>query len=265
MTFDFNLYFTDNREFQSDRENIKMRKNSEINLISSKSSEVLTKNIKELSLHALANEHPKMTDVEFQRLKESIDEIGQLEPILIYRDRIVDGRHRFWAIESLGVQHILANEITFSTPLDTVREIVFGSEVRRHQTATQKAIKAYWSTQEDGITYREAEVKFMTSRTMISACSYIDRTRGDDILRSLYKSTPVSIGKRKTTSLRTAKSLIKEEEDNAIDARFEKEKHISIDKANEEAKPFLDALKREPTPVIERVASGAYALLKERE
>jgi len=165
----------------------------------------------------------------------------------------------------LGLDHILANEITFSTPLDTVREIVFGSEVRRHQTGTQKAIKAYWSTEEDGITYREAEVKFMTSRTMISACSYIDRAKGNDILRDLYKGIPVSIGKRKTTSLRTAKNLVKEEEANAKNARFEEEKHISIDKANEEAKPFLDALKREPTPVIERVASGAYTLLKERE
>lgn len=57
----------------------------------------------------------------------------------------------------------------------------------------------------------------------------------------------------------------KEEEVAAKDARFEEEKHISIDKANEEAKPFLDALKREPTSVIERVASAAYAMLKERE
>ncbi len=221
--------------------------------------------LEKLELHKLANEHPKMTEVEFQRLKESIDEIGQLEPILIYRGKIVDGRHRFWAFESLGLNEILVKEIPFSTPIETVKEIVFGSEVRRHQTATQKAIKAWWAVQEDGITYREAEVKFMTSRTMISACRYISDTRGNDMLQDLYKGVPVTIGVRKTNSLRTAQSLIKDEEAAAVDARFKVETHVSIDRANEEAKPFLDALSREPLPVVERVAKGAYRLLKERE
>jgi hypothetical protein len=145
--------------------------------------------ISNLILHKLANEHPEMTEVEFERLKESISEIGQLEPILIYRGKIVDGRHRFWAFESLGLNEILVKEIPANTPLDTVKEIVFGSEVRRHQTATQKAIKAWWATQEDGITYREAEVKFMTSRTMISACRYISDIRSNDLLKgSFYQS-----------------------------------------------------------------------------
>ena len=236
-----------------------------IKLQSNKNNDLITRSIEELTLHKLANEHPKMTDSEFQRLKESILEIGQLEPVLVYKEKIVDGRHRFWAIQSLGLDYIYTNEISANTPLETVREIVFGSEVRRHQTGTQKAIKAYWATQEDGITYREAEVKFMTSRTMISACSYIDQRKGNDMLKNLYKGIPVTIGRRNTTSLRTAKTLIKEEEENEISARFEEEKYISTDKANEEAQPFIDALKREPTQVIERVASAAYALLKERQ
>lgn len=242
-----------------------MKKKVGIDLTSNINNEVLTKKIGDLTLHELANEHPKMTEVEYQRLCESIEEIGQLEPILIYKNKIVDGRHRFWAIESLGLDHILVHEIAFSTPIDTVREIVFGSEVRRHQTGTQKAIKAWWAVQEDGITYREAEIKFMTSRTMIAACRYINEMKGDNMLKDLYKGIPVAVGRRKTNSLRTAQKLIKEEEATAIDTRFSEKKDISIDKANEEAKPFLDALQREPTPVIERVAKGAYALLKERE
>ncbi len=221
--------------------------------------------LEKLELHKLANEHPEMTEGEFERLKESIGEIGQLEPILIYRGKIVDGRHRYWAFQSLGITEIQVKEIPHKTPLETVREIVFGSEVRRHQTATQKAIKAWWAVQEDGITYREAEVKFMTSRTMISACRYISDIRGNDLLQDLYKGVPVTIGTRKTTSLRAAQSLIKDEEATAIDARFKEETHVSIDRANEEAKPFLDALSREPLPVVERVAKGAYRLLKDRE
>lgn len=242
-----------------------MKKNTEMDPIIYRDGKVEMIQLKELSLHKLADEHPEMTEGEFQRLKESIDEIGQLEPILVYRGKIIDGRHRFWAFEALGLENILAKKIPSNTPLETVREIVFGSEIRRHQSATQKAIKAWWAVQEDGITYREAEVKFMTSRTMIAACRYISDTRGNDILKGLYKGVPVTIGARKTTSLRTAYSLIKEEEEAAIEARFKKETHVSIDKANEEAKPFLDALSREPLPVIERVAKGAYRLLKDRE
>jgi len=221
--------------------------------------------LEDLSLHKLANEHPEMTEVEFQRLKESIDEIGQLEPILTYRGKIVDGRHRYWAFEALGLSEILTKEIPSNTPLETVKEIVFGSEVRRHQTATQKAIKAWWAVQEDGITYRIAEAKFMTSRTMISACRYISETRGENLLKDLYNGIPVTIGLRKTNALRTVKKLIREEEDAAMDARFKEETHVSIDRANEEAKPYIDSLSREPLPVVERVANGAYRILKERE
>ena len=176
--------------------------------------------IEELTLHPLVNVHPKMTDIEYTRLKESIYELGQLEPVLVYRGKIVDGRHRFTAIEELGITNIRVKEIPYNTPLDTVKEMVFSSEVRRHQTATQKAIKAWWAIQEDGITYRVAEVKFMTSRTMISACKYISDKRGNDILKALYSGYKVTIGTRKTDSLRTVHALLKEEEAIILDARL---------------------------------------------
>ncbi len=227
--------------------------------------ETLTLDIKDLKLHELVNEHPKMTDAEFIRLKESIFEIGQLEPILVYKGEVVDGRHRYWALESLNISEILAKEIPRSTPLDTVKEIVFSSEVRRHQTATQKAIKAWKYIQECGITYREAEAKFMTSRTMISACAYIAKTKGTDILDTLYANKSVLIGSRTSTSLRTVQRLIKEEEDRVQDNRFSRKKDMSSDQAREEAKPYLSALTQESILVIECVASGAYKLLKERE
>lgn len=227
--------------------------------------EVFDLSLKELEFHELSHEHPKMTDAEYQCLKESIEALGQLEPVLIYRDKIVDGRHRYTAITELGILNITVKKIPYSTPLDTVKEMVFGSEIRRHQTATQKAIKAWWTIQEDGITYRVAEVRFMTSRTMISACKYISETRGNNMLKDLYEGIPVVIGVRKTSSLRTARDLIKDEETAVLDARFKKEHHISVDRANEEAKIYMDSLSREPLPVIERVAKGAYRLVKERE
>jgi len=227
--------------------------------------EVFDLSSKELEYHELSNEHPKMTKVEYECLKKSINALGQLEPVLMYHDKIVDGRHRYTAISELGIPSIRVKKIPSSTPLDTVKEMVFGSEVRRHQTATQKAIKAWWATQKDGLTYREAEVKFMTSRTMISACKYISDKRGDDILKDLYNGHNVAIGTKKTDSLRTVEKLLKEEAAAILEARLGEEKHISIDKAIEEGKPYLDALSKEALPVIEVVAKGAYKLIKDRK
>jgi hypothetical protein len=241
-----------------------MKTNIEM-LSSLNTKETLALDIKDLKLHELVNEHPAMTEAEFERLKESILDIGQLEPILVYKGEVVDGRHRYWALEALNISEVLAKEIPSNTPLDTVKEIVFSSEIRRHQTGTQKAIKAWMYIQESGITYREAEAKFMTSRTMISACSYIAKTRGTAILDDLYANKSVSIGKRTSTSLRTIQTLIKEEEDRLQEKRFSKKRDMSTDKAREEAKPYMDALTKEPLLVIECVASGAYKLLRERE
>lgn len=54
--------------------------------------------------HPLADLIPPMTDGEYQNLKENIAENGQLDPIMLFEGKVLDGRHRLRACEELGIQ-----------------------------------------------------------------------------------------------------------------------------------------------------------------
>lgn len=53
--------------------------------------------------HRLADLIPTMTDAEFAELREDIAANGLLDPIMLYEDKILDGRHRYRACEETGV------------------------------------------------------------------------------------------------------------------------------------------------------------------
>jgi len=93
-------------------------------------------------IHPLANINPMMNDQEFQALKDDIELNGQLEPIYIYRDLIVDGRNRTKALSQLGSKTVLAYEVPWNSTTEDIRIIVMGEENRRHQSQSQLAVKA---------------------------------------------------------------------------------------------------------------------------
>ena len=55
----------------------------------------------EAVLHDIVNTHPVMTDVQFTSFKNSIESKGQMEAVLLYRGKIVDGRHRYKALNRI--------------------------------------------------------------------------------------------------------------------------------------------------------------------
>lgn len=227
--------------------------------------EIIELPITDLELHELAHEHPKMSDSEFNRLKESIEEIGQQEEILVYRNKIIDGRHRYWAMKELNFATIRAKILPYNTPIETVKEIVLGSDVRRHKNPTQKAIEGWKATQTEGMSLREAESKFMTSRTMISKCNYIAKHRGEQLLNDLYNQIPVVIGTKSTTNIDALKKFIEKEEETAeMVKRLERKPYYS-EQVVEASLSYLTALKEEPTAVVEYVTKGAYSILKRRK
>jgi hypothetical protein len=54
--------------------------------------------------HELAGIFPLMTEENLTALKNDIAKNGQIEPIWIYDGRIIDGRNRYNALESLGIE-----------------------------------------------------------------------------------------------------------------------------------------------------------------
>ena len=57
-----------------------------------------------MKFHPLANLFPMMSDEEFKALVQDIGEHGQVEPIIIYEDKILDGRNRYKACEVINIE-----------------------------------------------------------------------------------------------------------------------------------------------------------------
>lgn len=84
---------------------------------------------------------PTMRDDEFQALKADIREYGLLEPIVLYGDAILDGRHRYGICEELEIK---PNYVQFESLgyNGSVLDFVISKHQRRNLTPDQKAILA---------------------------------------------------------------------------------------------------------------------------
>lgn len=101
------------------------------------------KKLIDITLHKLTETHPVMSVEQFQALTKDIEENGQLQPVLVYRGKIVDGRHRYKALTLLGSENIKVEVLANNLSLDDVVRLVNSTEMRRHQSPTQLAIKGY--------------------------------------------------------------------------------------------------------------------------
>lgn len=90
-------------------------------------------------LHTLAFVFPPLSREEYEKLKASIRENGQLEPIAVFNGEIYDGRHRYQACVELGLDPIvteLAPDCNFLT------YVVAKNNDRRHMTESQRSMVA---------------------------------------------------------------------------------------------------------------------------
>lgn len=111
---------------------------------------------KDMVAHAIADEHPLMSEHNYNSFRNSIESYGQLDAVILYRGKIVDGRHRLRALTELGIEQIKVSHLPNNLQLQEVKELVLASEQRRHQTPTQLAIKGYDWYKSNKCTQREA-------------------------------------------------------------------------------------------------------------
>lgn len=88
------------------------------------------------AIHEAANIFPSMTEEEYEGLKADIQVNGQLEPIILYDWRILDGKHRNRACLELGIQPIYA----FRHIDDPIKYVVSQNLHRRHLNESQRAM-----------------------------------------------------------------------------------------------------------------------------
>lgn len=141
-------------------------------------------------LHELSHTHPRMNESQFEALKDSLYLDGQQQPVITYRGKIIDGRHRIWAMTDLGVESAKAVELPRNTKMAEVKSFVRTSETRRHQTKTQLACHAYLSLinpKTEVKTAAQAAREFGIKQKDISHCKFIAENLGINIIESFSK------------------------------------------------------------------------------
>lgn len=87
--------------------------------------------------HALSKAFPPMTDEEFQVLKDSIEDLGVQQPIVIFEDKVIDGWHRYTAANELGMP---CPEVELEDDIDPRNFVLSQNKARRHLTKSQLAL-----------------------------------------------------------------------------------------------------------------------------
>lgn len=166
-------------------------------------------------LHALTGTHPVMTNEQFNVLRESIKDRGQDEPVLVYRGKIVDGRHRLRAIKELGIDSIKIERLNNNMTLEEVKSRVASTEQRRHQSSTQLAINAY-RLYMNGVNQPEAAKRAGASVSNLKYVCTLHSLGRDDIVELLWSGGKYDVSmdgrfKKPTDSLAAILTKVKYE------------------------------------------------------
>ena len=95
---------------------------------------------KDMEFHPLADVFPLIEGVEFAELVSSVLARGQLEKIITYEGKILDGRNRYLACKQAGVTPVSEE---FEGTFDEARDHVIDANLRRrHLDTSQRAIIA---------------------------------------------------------------------------------------------------------------------------
>ena len=149
----------------------------------------------ELALHKVALSTPKMDKQQYDALKADIDSKGQLDPVTLYRGKIVDGRHRWLILQDLGVPTIKTESVANNTTLTELQDLVVSKEMRRHETAGQLAIRAYRLSLEDGYTQASAAKSLGADRKKVGLVKKITTIyQRPDIIDGLFNGEKFDVG-----------------------------------------------------------------------
>jgi len=173
----------------------------------------------ELKLHNLTEIHRLHTDAEREQMRQSFIERGQLVPAIMYRKKLVDGRHRLWTALDLKLDYLLVIKLDSNLTLDEVEQMVIDIQGGRQLTPSEKAIQAYMVMQKYNLSMRAAAKKCASSKTLISKVKFIVEILGLQKVKDLYDSKPVSVGGAVATTVNRLYVLAVEQDDAERKAR----------------------------------------------
>ncbi|NLE05893.1 MAG: ParB N-terminal domain-containing protein, partial [Crenarchaeota archaeon] len=90
-----------------------------------------------MDIHPVADLFPMMGPQEYEELKNDIKQNGLLEPIVIFKQKVIDGRNRLRACKELGLEPQYKNWNCIGS---LVGFVVSKNLHRRHLSESQRAL-----------------------------------------------------------------------------------------------------------------------------
>lgn len=226
-------------------------------------------------IHPIANKNPSMGETDFELFKKNVKELGYITTaIVIFRGKVVDGRHRLKASEELGFTEIPCRIIPNNTKLTDIQEkLIMTQEVRRHQTPTQRtcsAVLEYYRIKESGqkTTQQIVATTNEISVFLLKNALFIYKNNRE-IFDALLNGNSIKVGNNFSTRLDVIASDLREKTKEAIS----KEPTVTVDmgklentEVSENKKKFIETIKAEASKLgmtPKEIADTFYKLSKE--
>lgn len=235
--------------------------------------EIFELDITTLSIHDEALSTPRMLDVQYEALKADIDQNGQLDPVVIYRGKIVDGRHRFLILNELNIKTITCFKMPNNSTLSDIKKLVRSKETRRHETATQLAISAlrHITKSNEKITQAEASKMFGVGPKAIGFAKKIlvDYKR-EDLLDILFDGGKINIGTSynpfMSDSLKTIVNWLDDNKATSVENKIGITARTELtEDENIIVNQFVRSVQKESKFVLDEIANRIYSLVKGEE
>lgn len=152
-----------------------------------------------LEIHELAGNNPMMPEDQYIEFRKKFENgfDKSVSHIVMYKGKVVDGRHRTRVCKELGIK-LWARNLPGTMSLQEVEEFVDNTENRRHQTATQRAIGAYKyynSRMQAGtpVSQEYASTKKLSNRRNVARVAQLAELIGMDLIDKLHNGEKLRI------------------------------------------------------------------------
>ncbi len=235
--------------------------------------EIFELDITTLSIHDEALATPRMLEVQYEALKADIEQNGQLDPVVIYRGKIVDGRHRFLILNELNIKTITCFKMPNNSTLSDIKKLVRSKETRRHETATQLAISAlrHIIKSNEKITQAEASKMFgVGSKAIGFAKKILVDYKREDLLDILFDGGKINIGTSynpfMSDSLKTIVNWLDDNKATSVENKIGITARTELtEDENIIVNQFVRSIQKESKFVLDEIANRIYSLVKGEE
>lgn len=222
----------------------------------------------EYKLHRLATIFPELSSDEFKDMKASIQKIGLLEPITLWRKQIIDGRHRYLACREINYNLTEHDFYNLSYDANPGEYVLAKNNTRRHMDESQRAMAASEVLQIMPMTVEEVSEVMNVSDRSVKKATYVQKEAVPEI-KEAVKQGNVSLDDAERV-IRAAEKEVNEALDNAkvlADAGIisrEKLQEASDAMEKQKAVEQKEALKKVQTGQAKTLQSAAKKVEREQ-